>query len=86
MACFLVTVAEAAVVSVVRKQQNQAKSAQPPVEYIVLGAEYLSPPLEDLTNGLYLGLLVVALSLIAWLIILIFKDPKGKVRAALTKI
>ena len=36
-------------------------------------------------NDFYLGLSVVALGLIIWLIILLVKDPKGVVKAALFK-
>ncbi|MFV0413929.1 MAG: hypothetical protein ACK5L3_11820 [Oscillospiraceae bacterium] len=36
-------------------------------------------------NDLYLGLSVVALGLVIWLVILLVKDPKGVVRAALLK-
>ena len=41
------------------------------------------PALEDMINDFYLGLSVVALGLIIWLVILLIKDPKGKVKAAL---
>ena len=34
-------------------------------------------------NDSYLGLSVVALGLIIWLIVLLVKDPDGKIRAAL---
>ena len=36
-------------------------------------------------NDFYLGLSVVALGLIIWLVILLVKDPKGVVKAALFK-
>ena len=36
-------------------------------------------------NDLFLGVSVVALGLIVWLIILLIKDPKGVVKAALLK-
>ena len=55
------------------------------VEYIEMGAEFFAPPVEELVSGLYLGLCFVALGLIAWLVILLVKDPKGVVRAALAK-
>ena len=54
-------------------------------EYAQLHAEYFTPALEDLVNDFYLGLSVVALGLVAWLIILLIKDPKGAVKAALFK-
>ena len=55
------------------------------VEYIEVGAEYFTPAFEDMINDLYLGLSVVALGLIVWLVILFIKDPKGVVRATLSK-
>ena len=55
------------------------------VEYIELGADYFTPELGDLLNDLYLGLSVVALGLVIWLVILLIKDPQGKVKAAITK-
>ena len=54
-------------------------------EYIELGAEFFTPPLEDLINDFYLGLSVVALGLVIWLIVLLVKDPAGRVRNALKK-
>lgn len=53
-------------------------------EYRELGAAYFTPSPADMLNDLYLGLSVVALGLVIWLIILIVRDPKGLVRAALT--
>ena len=55
------------------------------VEYLDLGAEFFVPTLEKMINDFYLGLSVVALGLVIWLIILLVKDPKGKIRAVLTK-
>lgn len=52
-------------------------------EYAELGAEYFAPAPEDMLNDFYLGLSVVALGLIIWLAVLLFKDPKGVVRAEL---
>ncbi|MDD6716069.1 MAG: hypothetical protein PUF49_06815 [Firmicutes bacterium] len=52
-------------------------------EYAELGAEYFAPAPLEMLNDLYLGLSVVALGLIIWLIILLVKDPKGVVKAAL---
>lgn len=54
-------------------------------EYAELGAEYFTPDPADMLNDLYLGLSVVALGLIVWLIILLIKDPKKVIRAALFK-
>ena len=52
-------------------------------EYLELGAEYFTPAPIDMLNDLYLGLSVVALGLIIWLVIVLFKDPKGVVRKTL---
>jgi len=54
-------------------------------EYAELKAEFFTPAVEDMVNDSYLGFSVVALGLIVWLIILLIKDPKGKVKAALLK-
>lgn len=53
------------------------------VEYIELGAEYFTPAAADLLNDCYLGLSVVALGLLIWLVILLVKDPDGRVQVAL---
>jgi hypothetical protein len=52
-------------------------------EYSELKAAYFTPALEDMVNDLYLGLSVVALGLIIWVVVLLVKDPKGVVKAAL---
>ena len=54
-------------------------------EYVEVGAEYFNPAPADMLNDLYLGLSVVALGLVIWVVILLIKDPKGVVRAALFK-
>lgn len=54
-------------------------------EYAELGAEYFTPALQDMANDAFLGLSVVALGLAAWLFMLIVRDPKGVVKAALSK-
>lgn len=53
------------------------------VEYIELGAEYFTPAPTDMLNDAYLGLFVVALGLVIWLVAVLIKDPKGKLRKAL---
>ena len=55
------------------------------VEYIEIGAEYFTPAASDMLNDAYLGLSVAALGLIIWLIIVLVKDPKGKIRKTLIK-
>lgn len=54
-------------------------------EYAELGAESFVPAPLDMLNDLYLGLSVVALGLIIWFVILLVRDPKGVVKAALFK-
>ncbi len=54
-------------------------------EYAELRAEYFTPALEDMLNDTFLGLSVVALGLVIWVVRLLIKDPKGSVRAALTR-
>ena len=53
-------------------------------EYAELQAEYFTPAIEDMVNDAFLGFSVVALALVIWLVVLLVKDPKGSVRAALT--
>ena len=52
-------------------------------EYAELGSEYFHPSPEEMLNDLYLGLSAVALGLVIWLVILLVKDPKGVIKAAL---
>lgn len=54
-------------------------------EYIEIGAEYFTPDPADMLNDLFLGLTVVALGMVIWVTVLLIKDPKGVVRAALFK-
>ena len=54
-------------------------------EYAELHEAYFTPAPADMLNDFYLGLSVVALGLVIWLIMLLIKDPKGVVRAALLK-
>ena len=54
-------------------------------EYAELGAEYFEPSAADMLNDAFLGLSVVALGLVIWLVRLLVTDPKGTVRAALSK-
>ena len=54
-------------------------------EYAELVAEFFTPAPADMLNDFYLGLSVVALGLIVWLVVLLVKDPKGVVKAALFK-
>ena len=54
-------------------------------EYAELKAEYFTPAPADMLNDFYLGLSVVALGLIIWLVILMIKDPQGKIKAVLQR-
>jgi len=54
-------------------------------EYAELRAAYFTPAPEEMLNDAFLGLAVVALGLVIWVAILLIKDPKGAVRAALFK-
>ena len=54
-------------------------------EYAELKAEYFTPSLEDMLNDTFLGLSVIALALVIWLVRLLILDPKGVIRASLTK-
>lgn len=54
-------------------------------EYMELGADYFAPAAEDMLNDTFLGLSVIALALVVWLVIVLVKDSKGTVRAALTR-
>lgn len=54
-------------------------------EYAELGAAYFTPDPADMLNDAFLGLSVAALGLIIWLVILLIKDPKGVIKAALFK-
>lgn len=54
-------------------------------EYLERGAAYFMPSAADMLNDAYLGLSVIALGLVIWLAQLLIKDPKGRVKAALTK-
>ena len=52
-------------------------------EYSQLHEKYFTPAPADMLNDFYLGLSAVALGLVIWLVILLVKDPKGAVKAAL---
>jgi len=54
-------------------------------EYAELKAEYFTPAIGDMINDAFLGLSVVALGLVIWVVRLLITDPKGSVRAALSK-
>ena len=54
-------------------------------EYAELKAEYFTPDPLDMLNDAFLGLSVVALALVIWVVILLIKDPSGRIKDALRK-
>ncbi len=54
-------------------------------EYAELKAEYFNQNIFDVLNDSLLGLAVIALGLVAWLVILLIKDPKGVFKKKFTK-
>lgn len=54
-------------------------------EFIELRDEFFVPARADMINDAFLGFCVVALGLMIWLVIVLIKDPRGVVRAALVK-
>lgn len=52
-------------------------------EYLEVGTEIFNPSADALLNDLFLGLCVVALALVAWVVLILVKDPKGTVKEAL---
>ena len=53
------------------------------VEYTEVGAEYFTPAAADMLNDTFLGLSVIVLGAIIWLVVLLIKDPTGRVKAML---
>ncbi|MBR6944293.1 MAG: hypothetical protein IKH55_14920 [Fibrobacter sp.] len=49
-------------------------------EYAELRAEYFTPAAADMLNDTFLGFSAVALGLVIWLAVVLWKDPKGKWR------
>lgn len=54
-------------------------------EYIELRADYFVQDFSSILNDALLGITVVAIGLIAWLVIILIKDPKGVLRIKFTK-
>lgn len=54
-------------------------------EYLAEGAAFFETDPVALLNDLVLGLAVVAVGLVIWLVALFVTDPRGAVRAALTR-
>ena len=54
-------------------------------EYAEEGAAVFEPALADVLNDSLLGLSVITLALVIWTAVLLVRDPKGVVRAAILK-
>ncbi|MBQ6401981.1 MAG: hypothetical protein IJI20_06840 [Firmicutes bacterium] len=54
-------------------------------EFSELKADYFAPAGSDMLNDAFLGFSVVALALIIWTVIVLVSDPRGTVKAALTR-
>ena len=54
-------------------------------EFAELKADYFAPSAADAANDAFLGLTVIALGLIVWLVVILVKDPTGRLRSALRK-
>ena len=54
-------------------------------EYAEEGAAVFKPSVADVINDSLLGLAVITLALVIWTAVLLVRDPKGVVRAALLK-
>ncbi|MBR6880332.1 MAG: hypothetical protein IKN14_04540 [Clostridiales bacterium] len=52
-------------------------------EFAELKEEYFNPAPADMLNDTFLGFTAVALALVIWVVILLVKDPKGRVKEAL---
>ena len=54
------------------------------VEYLEEGVAIFEPAGEQLVNDAFLGICVAVLGLAIWGVALLVKDPRGRVRAAVT--
>ena len=54
-------------------------------EYKELGVVYFAWVFADILNDSLLGVAVVALGLVAWIIVILVKDPKGVIKNKLSK-
>lgn len=52
--------------------------------YAESGADYFAPSGQEMLNDSFLGLSVIALALVVWIAIVLFRDSRGVVRSALT--
>ncbi|MGN0182416.1 MAG: hypothetical protein ACI4DP_08435 [Candidatus Ornithomonoglobus sp.] len=55
------------------------------VEYIEEGAAYFTPTAADMLNDAFWRLSAVAFGLVIWLVVVLIKEPKGRIRDVLTK-
>lgn len=55
-------------------------------EYAQLQNEYFKPSPTDMLNDLFLGICAVVFGLLLWLILVLYKDPKGVIKQALENI
>jgi len=54
-------------------------------EFAEVKAEYFNQEFADILNDSLLGLAVITLGLVAWIILLLIKDPKGVFKKKFTK-
>lgn len=54
-------------------------------EYAELKSAFFNQPFSDLLNDAILGITVTVIGMIAWLIVLLCKDPKGVFRKNISK-
>ncbi len=54
-------------------------------EYVELGQAYFQPAPMDMLNDGFLGLAGVAVGLVIWTVMLLIRDPRGRVKAHLEK-
>jgi hypothetical protein len=55
------------------------------VEFLELGTAFFEPSFESMINDAFLGVCVVTLGLLVWVVMLLIKDPRGKLRLLLKK-
>ena len=53
-------------------------------EYAELRGDYFTPSVQDMVNDSFLGLSVVALTLVIWVTWLLISDPKGVIKEKLS--
>ena len=54
-------------------------------EYAQQGADYFAPAGQEMLNDTFLGLSVIALALVIWVAVVLFRDSRGVVKAALKR-